>query len=261
MSAVPRQDFGELSRAAQGMAWHRLTIAPEQVTLDGEMTPLAEPLRAEDFAADWFTLWLAANPDPHLPDEAIGKAQETVSREWLRDFGECLFARAFPGDAADRLRGNDAPIALSFDEASPDRLAALTADPEARVPVTVGVFVFETAVPRLADLPWELLCDGGVFLARTRGVVRVTPSPVPPPPWGEGWGGGSPAHGPGFFTPPAPSAPTSRSCLGIRRRQRSASAGRKRDRRPQVAKRTSPQGKGTARAFPWAGRLSSGCAP
>ncbi len=171
--------------------WHRVTIAPGQVTLDGKTAPLAEPLRAEDFAADWFTLWLAANPDPHLPDAAIRQAQETVTVEWLRDLGQRLFVRAFPDEVADRLQADDVPLGsaqgkplvLSFDEPIPS-----PSSPPGLGGTEGGL--------SLADLPWELLCDGGGFLARTRGVVRMLqPSPLPPHPpspspnFGRGGGG------------------------------------------------------------------------
>jgi hypothetical protein len=62
------------------IAWRRLTIALNRIVLDGETAPLAEPLRAGDFAADWFTFWLAANPG----QPAVFDLERRVGKPLLR---------------------------------------------------------------------------------------------------------------------------------------------------------------------------------
>jgi|GEM_PF-1636375 len=127
--------------------WHYLTLSPEAAVLDGRAFPLDPPLRAEEFAQEWATLWLAANPDPNRPDEEIRQAQKTVTAGWLEELGRRLFERAIPPEAARVLAADTAPLALGF-SSTEGRLS-------------------------LSDLPWELLNDGRGFLSRRRGMVRL----------------------------------------------------------------------------------------
>ncbi len=139
---------------------HHLTIAPQAVVLDGREYPLDPPLEAREFAPEWTLLWLAANSHPPVP-----LARETVTEEWLKDWGRRLFARVIPAEAAQSLSADLLPIAVAFKEPPPV--------PDAFLEVEIAGSPIRIPALSLADLPWELLHDGRDWLARTRGLLRV----------------------------------------------------------------------------------------
>lgn len=156
--------------------YHHLTLARERASLDGETLALPTPLEVEAFAADWAVLWIAANR-PDLPQEVLEAASKCASSEqWLRDLGRRLY-QVIPPSLAEKL-ADGRPIALSFEETPPDPEAALT--------LSIAGYGLSIPALSLSNLPWELLCDGRDYLARTRGLVRAVEAagtlPSLPPP-------------------------------------------------------------------------------
>ncbi len=126
-----------------------LIISPTRVTFGETSADLSPPLDLAEFEKERVLLLLAANFDVRLLPPKVQELVKQVTPDWLRDLGHRLFERAIPARIAAAWLERSGALALALD-------------------------------PALERLPWELLRDGGDFLARTRGIVRVRQSPSNP---------------------------------------------------------------------------------